>query len=162
MVRTTTQNYEVSSESGRERHIRMPYARLLDNTPTLHDPAAVTSLLVGVGLTGTIISLDATPSIAIINIADGAVYWHNVRNVLTYAGAVEATWGPINIGDPIYYDNSATMPANTKLSTSPANNVAGANVLFGFAGLGRAETAASFPKGAALVASTQEVAVVQQ
>jgi hypothetical protein len=161
MVRTTTQNYEVSSESGRERHVRIPYARLLDNTPALHDPAAVTSLLVGVGLTGTVVTLDAVGAIAIINIADGAVYWHNVRNVLTYNIGAENTWGPINVGDPIYYDNSATMPANTWLSTAPANNVAGANVLFGFAGLGRGETAASFPKGG-IVASTQECAVIQQ
>lgn len=162
MVRTTTQNYEVSSESGRERHIRIPWARLEDATPTLHDPAAVLSLLPGTQLTGTIITVQPAPdSMVIINIADGATYWHNVRTVLTYNLGGEATWGAINIGDPIYYDRSATMPANTALSTSPLDVAGVANPIFGYVGLGRGETVASYPKGGA-AASTQECAVVQQ
>lgn len=163
MVRTTTQNYEVSSESSRERDWPFPYARLLDATPALHDPAAVITLLPGVGITGTVLSLDAINSIAVINTAQGAVYWHNVRNVLTYNAGAENTWGAINIGDPIYYDNSATMPANTWLSTSPLNNVGAVNTLFGWAVWApEKEAAAAFPKGAGGVASTQEVAVYQK
>jgi hypothetical protein len=161
MVRTTTQNYEVSSESGRERHIRVPYARL-QHVPTLHDPAAITSLLPAQAITGTIVTLDTVGQVAVLNVADGATYWHNVRNVLTYAPPNEATWGAINVGDPIYYDRSASMPATDQLSISPLDNTGAANPLFGFVGLGRGETATSYPKGVGGVASTQECAVVQQ
>jgi hypothetical protein len=88
------------------------------------------------------------------------VYRHDVRNVLTYnPGVAELTWGPINIGDPIYYDHSASMPAGVYLSTSPVGTDTVANTLFGFAV--PADDADVFPKGAALVASTQRCAVMQ-
>jgi hypothetical protein len=162
MVRTTTYDYEVSSENGRERHIRVPYTRLTDQTPTLHDPAEIVSLLPGTAVTGTVITIDAVRTEAIVNTAPRATYWHNVRNVLTYNVGAENTWGAINVGDPVYYDASATMPANTWLSTAPANNVAAANTLFGWVVMRNDETAAaSFPKGGA-AGSTQECAICQK
>lgn len=164
MTRSITQSHEVSSESGRERQLPVPYARLTDVTPTLHDPAQVTGLVAGLMITGTVITLDAVGSVAILNVADGARYLHNVRNVLTYnAGPVaEATWGPINIGDPVYYDAEQDTLNGIKLSTSPLqSDGATANTLFGHVTMLQEETAASFPKGAALVASTQECAVMQ-
>jgi hypothetical protein len=165
MVRTTTYNYEVSSESGRERHIKVPYARMEDATPTLHDPAALLSVIPGTQEVGTLIEVFPAPvSEAVINVARGAVYWHNVRNVLTYnvgGGGIEATWGALNVGDPVFYDRSAVMPATTKLSKSPLDNTGAINPLFGYVVLGRQENALSYPKGAGGVASTQEAAIIQ-
>ena len=162
MTRTTTYNADVSSEAGRERHTRIPYARLTDATPTIKDPAQVTGLVPGSTLTGTVVTINATDSEAIINVADGAAYLHNVRNVLTYAGGpAEATWGPINIGDPVFYDAEQDTLNGIKLSTSPLTSTAAANTLFGHVTMLQDEDSADFPKGAALVASTQECAVTQ-
>lgn len=164
MTEAIRHDYECSSE-GAVRHWPIPYARLTDITPTVSLPAEVTSLLPGTQLTGTILSIDAADSVAIIDFTAGMVYWHEVRNVLTYAAAVEATWGPINIGDPVYYDNSATMPAGVYLSTSPLDNTGAANTLFGHVVpcVANSDDAdgSDYPKGAALVASTQECGVMQ-
>jgi len=160
MTETVHGDYEVSSE-GAVRHWEIPYARLCDVTPTPTNAAQVTGLLDGHQLTGTILTIDAGTSTAVIDFTSGAVYRHDVRNVLTYAGA-EATWGPINIGDPVYYDDGATMVAlGLQLSTSPLPTGGGANTLFGFVVASDPVDAALFPKGAALVASTQRCAVMQ-
>ena len=165
MVRTITQSYEVSSESGRERHVRIPYARLTDVTPTLHDPAQVTSVVAGTQMTGTVVTLDATDSVVILNVATGAAYFHNVRNVLTYnAGPVaEATWGAINVGDPVFYDAEQDTLNGIKLSTSPLqSDGATPNTLFGYVTMFQEEVnATDFPKGTAIAGSTQECAVTQ-
>jgi hypothetical protein len=163
MVRITTYNYEQSSEGGRERHVRIPYARQTDQTPTLHDPAEVTGLPLVGRLTGTVVTLDATNSVAIINTSGGAVYRHNVRNVLTYnPGVAELTWGAVNVGDAVYYDPSATMPAFTKLSTSPLDLTGAVNSFFGWVVLLQDETVASYPKGGAIAGDTLECAVLQK
>jgi len=148
-ARTTTYDYEQSSESGRERHVRVPYARQTDVTPTLHDPVEVTSLLVGGNMCGTNVSLDAVNSESIVNFAVGAIYRHGVRNVLTYnAGPVaEATWGPINIGDPVYYDAEQDALSGNKLSTAPLSSAGAANARFGIVVMQQDETADDFPKG---------------
>jgi hypothetical protein len=91
----------------------------------------VLSRIVGNQCTGTILSIDATNSIAIIDFTCSMVYRHTVRNVLTYSGEAENTWGAINIGDPVFYDRSPTMPAGTYLSTSPNDNLGAANPQFG-------------------------------
>ena len=161
MTRTTTPPYEVSSESGRERMVRIPYARQTDATPTLHDPVQVTGLIAGRTLTGTSITINATRSVSILNIASGAAYFHNVRNVLTYAGGpAEATWGAINVGDPVYYDAEQDTLNGIKLSTSPLTSVGAANTLFGYVTMFQEEVAGDFPKGG-VTASTQECAVTQ-
>src|SRR4030042_5929220 len=106
MVEAIHPDYEVSSE-GAVRHWEIPYARLTDATPTPTNPAEVTSLLPGTQLTGTILTIDADTSFAVIDFTSSMVYYHYVRNVLTYnPGVAELTWGPINIGDPVYYDHS--------------------------------------------------------
>lgn len=151
--------YEVSSE-GAVRHWEVPYARLTDATPTPTNPAELTSLLPGTQLTGTILTIDAGTSTAVIDFTCSMVYEFTVRNVLTYGGGVEATWGAINVGDIVYYDNSATMPAGTYLSTSPLDNTGVANTLFGYVMLDQDEDADSFPKGG-ITASTQTCAVMQ-
>jgi len=160
MTEAVHDDYQVSSE-GAVRHWAIPYARLTDVTPTVSNPAAVTSLLPGTQLTGTILSVDASASMAVIDFTCSMVYKQTVRNVLTYAAAIEDTWGAINIGDPIYYDRSATMPVGTYLSTAPADNAAGANPLFGFVVPWSDDDAGNYPKGGA-TGSTQECAVMQR
>ena len=109
MTEQINSDYQVSSE-GAVRHWWIPYARLEDATPTPTNPAAVLSVTDGTQLTGTILSVDAGDSIAIIDFTCSMVYRQDVRNVLTYDGGAENTFGAINIGDPVYYDRSATMP----------------------------------------------------
>lgn len=124
-------DYEVSSE-GAVRHWEIPYARLEHVTPVPSEAAAVLSLLPGTQLTGTTLSIDAGLTVATIDFTNSMVYRHLVRNVRTYNGGNEATWGVINIGDPVYYDRSATMVAlDLFVSTSPLDNTAAANPLFG-------------------------------
>lgn len=159
MTEAIHNDYEVSS--GPILTWEVPYARLADVTPTPSNPARVTGLLPGVELTGVIISIDAGLSVAVINFAPGFVSLQTVRNVLTYNGGAENTFGAINIGDPIYYDASATMPVGTYLSTSPLDNTGAANARFGWAVPASDADMALFPKGG-VGASTQSVAVMQR
>lgn len=182
MVESVHSDFEVKSE-GAICHWEFPVARLHDITPTATEAACVTGLLPGAELCGTILSVTAATTLvaamAEIDVTPGMVYLHDVRNVLTYAAGpagAEATFGPINIGDPVFYDPSTTMVAlGIYLSTSPADNGAapGANVnsLFGWVvpasaalgGAGGFDTdAATFPHGAALVGSTHRLAVMQK
>ena len=91
------------------------------------------------------------------------VYFQEVRNVLTYnEGVAELTWGPINVGDCIYYDDGANMAALAlQLSTAPTDFTGVTNPLFGYAVAANDTDLALFPKGG-IVASTQEVAVMQR
>jgi hypothetical protein len=157
MTETINHDYEVSSE-GCVRHWEIPYARLHDATPTPTNPACVIGLLVGHELTGTILVVDAARSVAVIDFTASMVYRFEVRNVLTYNVGAEATWGAINIGDPVYYDASGTMPAGVYLSTSPLDAAVAANSLFGY--VVPANVLDTFPKGGA-GASTQTCAVMQ-
>ena len=154
--------YEQSSEAGRERMLPIPYARLEDNPPVLHDPAAVISAIPGTQITGSIITIDAVTSVAILNVARGAVVRQNVRNVITYSGSAEQNYRALNIGDPVYYDRSATMPALYFLSTSPIDRLGVANPLWGWVVLAQNEVAASYPKAPTGVAtSIPDVAIMQ-
>lgn len=124
-------DYECSSE-GAIRHWEIPYARLEHVTPLETEAAAVLSLLPGTQLTGTVLTINAGLTTALIDFTNSMVYRHLVRNVRTYNIGAEATWGVLNIGDPVYYDRSATMIAlDLRLSTSPLDNAAGVNPLFG-------------------------------
>lgn len=159
MTEAIRHDYQCSSNDLKTWEV--PYARLTDTTPTPSLPAELTSLLAGTQLTGTIISVDAADSVAVIDFSPGNVYYHEVRNVLTYNAGVENTWGAINIGDIVYYDNSATMPAGVYLSTSPLDNLGGANTLFGYVVGCDDVDMALYPKGDA-TASTQECGVMQR
>lgn len=159
MPESIKHDYEVSSE-GAVRHWEIPYDRLEDITPTETFPAAVLSRTDGTQLTGTVLTLDADAEVAVIDFTHSMVYYQYVRNVLTYSEATEATWGAINIGDPVYYDRSATMPAAAKLSTSPLDNAGNANPLFGFVVPKDDADMALYPLGGA-TASTQECAISQ-
>ena len=123
-------DYEVSSE-GAVRHWEIPKSRLVNNaTVTATDPTQVTSRIAGTALTGTVLVL--VNDMAVVDFTHSMVYKHKVRNVRTYHSAAEATFGTIAIGDPIYFDASATMPTGAFLSTSPLNVSGGANALFGY------------------------------
>lgn len=151
MAEKINNDYEVSDVGG-ERLWSVPYARLKDVTPTVGNPAAVTGRLATGLQTGVIKSIDAGRSLAILDLTSRKIYRFLVRNVLTYAAAVEATWGAINIGDPVYYDPSSTMPGGVYLSTSPLDKDGVGNTLWGHvAMLNETDTAA---KGGA-TASTQ-------
>lgn len=160
MAEAVNNDYEVSSE-GAVRHWEIPYARLEDATPTVSNPAAVLSRVAGTQLTGTILSVDAGDSIAIIDFTPSMVYRQDVRNVLTYNAGAENTFGAIRVGDPVFYDRSSTMPAGVYLSTSPLDRLGAANPLFGHVVMLPEQTPSSFPLGADAVASTQECAVMQ-
>lgn len=162
MPEAVRHDYQDSSE-GAVRHWEIPYARLEDATPTPSNPAAVLSDTPGTQVCGTILAINAKLSVAVIDFTCSMVYNHDVRNVLTYAGAVEATWGTIDIGDEVYYDRSATMPAGVYLSTSPLDNTGAANPRFGWVVPMDIDTdMALYPKGAIGVASTQECGVMQR
>ena len=158
-------SYEQSSESGRERHLNIPYSRLEDGTPTLHDPACVIGLPTGTQITGTIIDLSATDLEVVLNHARGAVYRHYVRNVATYDLTIalhEETWRVINVGDAVYYDEESDFLNGVKLSFAPLeSDAATPNPLFGWVCLLQDETYADFYKGIGSSGSTHLVAVVQ-
>ena len=159
MPETIHNDYEVSSE-GAIRHWNFPYARLEDATPTPTNPAEVMCITPGLELTGTILTIDATNSEAIIDCTCSMVYQFYVRNVLTYADAAEATWGVINVGDTVYYDSSATMPAGVYLSTSPAAADTTVNPVFGRVVLNQDDVCSDFPTSTA-TASTETLAIMQ-
>lgn len=160
MAEAIRSDYEVSPE-GAVRHWEIPYARLADTTPHPTYPAAVTSRVVGTQLTGTVLTIDADDSVAVIDFTASMVYYHTVRNVLTYNGGAENTFGAINIGDVVYYDRSSTMPADTYLSTSPLDKDGAANPIFGYVVPRDDDDMALFAKGGA-VASTQSCAIMQR
>ena len=163
MTEQINHDYEVSSE-GCVRHWEVPYARLEDVTPTPTNPAAVTSQTLGTQVCGTILSVDATNSVAVIDFTPGMVYRFDVRTVSGYVGAggAENAWTAINIGNVVYYDESNTMPAGVYLSQAPNSNVINANPVFGYIVMLPEETAASYPKAAGATGNTWECGVMQR
>lgn len=163
---TILNDYEVSSE-GAVRHWEIPIVGRLDTVGGVAASAtnsipgkacAVISLTSGVQLTGTILTQDTSGTDrVVVDFTCSMVYKHYVRNVLTYDSG-EDTFGAINIGDAVYYDRENT---NARLSTAPNDNSGNANPLFGFVVPWSDADADNYPKGAALVASTQTCAVMQ-
>ncbi len=166
MAETVHSDYEVSSE-GAVRHWEIPYARLEDATPTATSAAKVTSAVAGTEMTGTVLTVDATNSMAVIDFTHSMVYRHDVRTVLTYNAGAENTWQALNIGDTVYYDGSATMPAGVYLSVSPLDNLGVANPIFGHivpapSSTGVDTDSALFPLAAGAAGNTHRVAVCQE
>jgi len=151
-------DYQVSSE-GAVRHWFVPYARMTDTTPTVGNPAELTALVAGTEIGGTVLSIDASVSMAIVDFTCSMVYKHKVRNVRTYnVGVAELTWGVLDVGTRVYYDNSASMPADVYLSTSPLDLTGAANSLFGTIAYSANVT---LPTTTA-TAATEEVPVMQR
>ena len=161
MPEAVNSGYEGSSE-GAVRHWEIPYARLEDVTPTPSNPAAVLAVASDENqVCGTILSIDAGDSVAVIDFTCGMVYRQTVRNVTTYGGAAETVWAAMDIGYEVYYDNSATMPAGTYLSLAAADAATGANPKFGHIMPLTEADRALYPKGG-ITASTQTVGVMQR
>lgn len=154
----TLTDYEVSTV-GAERHWTVPYARLEDATPEVGHAALLLSAVEGTQVGGAVLSIDAALSMAVLDFTPGKIYNWQVRNVITYAGAAENTFRAINIGDPVYYDESATMPAGVELSTSPLDAAGNANAVFGYVVPKNDTDSALYPKGTT-TASTQQCAVM--
>ena len=162
-ARTTTYDYQQSSESGRERHILIPYARQTDAIPTLHDPVEAIGLIAGLTVTGTNITLDAVYSTSVVNVADGAVYRHGVRNCTGYGGGpAENAWAVINVGDPVFYDAEQDALTGNKLSMSALTSTGAANTLFGHVLMMQDEVAGDFPKTAGVTPGAAVVCAVMQ
>jgi len=141
MARTAS-NFQISGREG-GRHWLVPVSRLVNLAidPTLtgedlaenHHPVAISSRTAAQSAVGTVLSqqsVDGTDFV-VVDLTPNVVYRHNVRNVRTYDAGAENSWGVISVGDVIYFDNSATMPAGVFLSTSPLNNLGESNVVFG-------------------------------
>lgn len=160
----TANNYEISSEH-EGKHWLVPVARLENAAlggaalAADHYPTALLSRIPGTQRTGTVLSQETVggADMVVVDVEPDMVYYHFVRNVRTYAGNVENAWGVIAIGDPIYFDRSATMPLGCDLSTSPLDNLGGANALFGFATFSQRVTMPTTAAGA----STESIAVSQ-
>jgi hypothetical protein len=159
MTETVHNDYEVASESA-IRHWEIPYARLSDATPTPTNPARVIGLPVGSEVCGTILTIDAGRSVAVIDFTCSMVYMFDVRTVTTYFGAAESAWRAIAIGDLVYYDNSATMPAGVYLSLAAANAAVVVNTPFGHIVPANDADMALFPKGGG-IAATVRTSVMQ-
>jgi len=130
MTITARSHYQESSESA-QRHWEIPHDRLEDTSPVASYPAAVLSQITGNQVTGTLLVIDDVDDIAIIDFTCSMVYRHTVRNVDGYSGSAENSWAAIDIGNVIFYDRSATMPAGTYLSQSANDNLGAANPQFG-------------------------------
>ena len=144
--------YEQSSESGRERHLLVPQTRLKDTGPTLGDPACVTSLIVGMEVCGTVITVNATNDTAVVNVAEGAIYIHYVYNLEDWdsdGSIVAAAYAAINVGDPVFYDQEADTLGHGKLTIAQylADN-ATPKPRFGTVVMLQDESASDFPKPA--------------
>jgi len=157
--------YEQSSEDGRERHVLIPWSRLIDTTPTKGQAACVNGVHATHRITGTVVNAGTVTvdPYVILNIAEGRRERKSVRNVLTYsAGPVaEATWGLMNIGDPVYYDGEQDTLNGVKLSTARVqSDAATINPFFGWVTMTQDEDEDDFPKAAADAGSTTDVALI--
>ena len=163
VTRSGTVGYQQSSEAGRERMVKIPYARLADQTPTEGDPAQITGLLPGAQTTDTVTTIEAVDEEAVINVAYGAVFRHNVRTVSGYDGGnAENAWVALNIGDPVYYDPTSDANNGVKLSASPLQgDAATANPRFGTIELLQNRDTDTFPKAAGASGNTHLCAVRQ-
>lgn len=162
MVEQIYNDYQCSSNELRTWEI--PSARLIDTSPTVSNPACVNGRRYtnGEAIGGAVIALGTSPggtAFAEIDFAPGNVYYWPVRNVLTYSSPNEASWGVINIGDPVYYDDSVGMPAGVYLSTSPLDVGGGTNVKFGHVVGCNVADMGNYPKGSA-TASTQRCGIM--
>ena len=152
------QDYELIAPEGFV-NITVPYARLADATPNPGNPNALLSDNAGKQLVCMVLAVDSARSLATIQIPGAIGYKVQVRNVKTYSAGAEATFQSIGIGDEIYYDRSATMPAGVSLSTSPLDSTGAANPLYGYAVPIDSETDLPlYPKGTTS-ASTQDAGV---
>jgi hypothetical protein len=111
-------------------------------------------------MTGVVVSYNANANLVTMNFADKFCSRQYVANVLTYAGGNPATFDQsMNVGDPVYIDDSDGLGAGTTLSRSPLNSAGNPNPFFGVLfycqdeyqdyGVGGPNAAAVWPKALA-------------
>ena len=157
--------FEQSSEDGRERIVLIPWSRLIDATPTKGQAACVNGLHATLRCCGTVWNAGevTVDEYALLNIAEGRRERHPVRGVLTYtAGPVaEATWGVLNIGDPVYYDAEQDTLNGVKLSTARTqSDGVTINPFWGWVTMTQDEDEDDFEKGSAIAGVTSDVALI--
>lgn len=82
-------------------------------------------------LTGVVMTVHG--KLANLNMADKVCVKQWVANVLTYEGGVAATFdGVMNVGDPVYVDDSDDLADGVTLSRSPKNASGDFNPLAGY------------------------------
>lgn len=153
------QDYELTPAEGFVNLV-VPFARLADATPKAGNPCALLSDTAGKQLVGVVLTTDDARSLATCQFPGAIGYKAQVRNVKTYSAGAEATFQSEGIGDEVYYDRSATMPAGVSLSTSPLDSTGAANPFYGYVVPVDDETDLPlYPKGTTS-ASTQTVGVL--
>lgn len=84
-------------------------------------------------LTGVVITYQAANDRAVMNMADKVVVRQYVANVLTYSGTAAFTFdASLDVGDPVYVDDSDPLAAGVTLSQSRLNVAGDPNPLAGY------------------------------
>ena len=114
-----------------------------------------------INLTGVVISYNSDLDRAQVNLGEKVCVKNYVSNVTSYSGTVPAGYdGTVDIGRPVYVDDSNHLPAGVTLSMSPLNNNSSEdNPLAGYvfycqddyddSGVGGAGAHVSYPRDAA-------------
>ncbi len=87
-----------------------------------------------INLTGVVVSYNSANDRAEVNLGEKVCVKNYVSNVTSYTGTVPAGYDTtVDIGRPVYVDDSSHLPAGVTLSMSPLNNNGGqANPLAGY------------------------------
>jgi len=124
-----------------------------------------------INLTGVVISYNSANDRAQVNLADKACVKSYVANVLTYSGTVPATFdNSIDIGSPVYVDDSDALGSGVTLSRSPLNHAGSANPQAGWifycqddyddSGVGGAGANVSYPRSSGTTLTQYEYCVM--
>jgi len=125
-----------------------------------------------INLTGVVISYNSDNDRAQVNLGEKVCVKSYVANVLTYSGTVPATFdNSIDIGSPVYVDDSSALGSGVTLSRSPLNNNGGqANPLAGYifycqddyddSGVGGAGANVSYPRSSGTTLTQYEYCVM--
>jgi hypothetical protein len=124
-----------------------------------------------INLTGVVISYNSANDRAQVNLGEKVCVKQWVANVTSYSGTVPLTFDTtVDIGRPVYVDDSDSLAAGVTLSMSPLNNVGSANPLAGYVfycqddyvdtGVGGAGANVSYPRTVANSLVQQEYCVM--
>ena len=83
-------------------------------------------------MTGVVISYNEDADIAQVNVADKVCVKNYVANVTSYSGGDPVFTTTMNIGAPVYVDDSPDLGAGVTLSLSPWNDANAPNPLAGY------------------------------
>jgi hypothetical protein len=84
-------------------------------------------------LVGVVMTYEPAADLVILNMADKFISRQWVANVLSYGTSVPNAWDAhLELGDPVYIDDSEALSPGCTLSRSPRNQANSANPLFGY------------------------------